>query len=142
MQIMAGMGPEEGSSKAIVFADAGVCYLRNWKPFDLLKEKFDPVGFLSEVALLIDHENLHQILHDIGEENACHTLNKVDGFFGHLIEREYCCFLCRGKIEDPPYTMHLLSHWHNDCLEKFRASKEYQVMVSLVKKASFAFGDW
>ena len=142
MQIMAGMGPEEGSSKAIVFTDSSVCFLRNWKPFELLKEKFDPVYFLSEVSLLLDHENLHQILHDLGEREACHNLNHIDGFSGLLIPREKCCFLCRGKIEDPPYTMHLLSYWHKECLEKFRSSKEYQVMARLVKEASVAFGDW
>lgn len=128
------MGPEEGSSKAIVFTEVGQCYLRNWTAHDLLKEKFDPVGFLSEVALLLDHETFHQILYDLGETEACHNLNHIDGFSGNLIKRRKYCFFCRRRIINPPYTMHLLSYWHKGCLEKFKLMKEYQIMMRMVKE--------
>jgi hypothetical protein len=126
MEIIVGESPESGSSKAIVFVEQGVCYLRNWRQNDRLRLTLDSECFLSDVALLIDHENLHQLLFDIGEVEASHKLNAIDGFAGHLISRKIRCFMCRKLITKPPYVGHLLMWWHKRCLERFKKLPEYE----------------
>jgi len=134
MEILVGESPEPGSSKAIVFAETGQCFLRNWGKAAKLEELFNPDTFLCNVALLIDHENMHQLLYDIGETEAYHRLNKIDGFSGHLVQRRIRCFVCRKIIYRPPYILHLLSCWHKSCFEKFRKTQDYQIMASIINR--------
>jgi hypothetical protein len=134
VEILVGRSLEPGSSKAVIFVEERKCYLRNWsKKFSRLQEILNPKDFLQDVALLVDHECLHQILYDIGEEEANHKLNNIDGFMATLVERIKHCYKCKGEIaREESCIIHLGCYWHKTCLKTFETTKQYKKLKAKV----------
>jgi len=130
------VGFKEGSnqrrSKMIVYPD-GECYIRNYNGYSRIDQILNPKYFISNTTQTLSHEFTHLLLGKEVSEEACHLLNSVDGFSGYLVDREKRCFVCKKKILSPPYTIHMLTYWHKQCLEEYRPTKDYDNFIKLVK---------